>query len=577
VTIRTRTRIGEALSPFYERVVASDLPRFLAIKDIQIRRAPLQIGAPAFLLNASRISFVTTNHTNAQFTPGVSIDSPPTGDVERQAVASLRGYAYQVAAAAVAWLDLDINDKVYLEVAEDYAIVAQQSLEGVQVKDTAASGSLTLNSESVRQGIAAFVGLVAKNEDRNVRLRFLTTSEIGTERNTSDRPGGEAGLDYWRRAAAGADVDPLRAILNSDKFPEEVRRFVGARDDQALRGDLLQKIHWDCGKPDLGGIVQEIEERLIVLGRDRFTLPAAEAKRLADIVMHHVLKKSVLTDATDRVLTRAELYRVIDAATLLTVPRHTVGAMLDFGSALASSFGDVESSEAAFSTVDTSWLIPSSELTTPRAVISRDSLASKIEHALKKCGRVILTGGSGLGKSLLARGVAGKTRGFVTVDLRDTDTPEVSKRLRLTLGRIGTLRFDCLIFDDFNEMENSQARTALLRCLNALQRRDCPAIITAYRRPSQKALTELGLDAEAVIEIPYLTQEEANEIVRAAGGQPEQWGRVAFAAARRVILSWCMRSFWVLRRAGGRNRRCVTLSWQDFRLTTLKPSEKPYG
>jgi hypothetical protein len=67
---------------------------------------------------------------SGQFAPGASaIDPPPVGDVERQAVASLKGYAYQIAVAALAWLDIDENGKVYLEVAEDYAIVAQQSLE----------------------------------------------------------------------------------------------------------------------------------------------------------------------------------------------------------------------------------------------------------------------------------------------------------------------------------------------------------------------------------------------------------------------------------------------------------------
>ena len=85
------------------------------------------------------------------FTPGTSaIDTPPVGDVERQAVASLRGYAYQVAAAALAWLDVHDNGRIYLEVAEDYATVAQQALDATQVKDTVNSGSVTLNTEAVR-------------------------------------------------------------------------------------------------------------------------------------------------------------------------------------------------------------------------------------------------------------------------------------------------------------------------------------------------------------------------------------------------------------------------------------------
>jgi hypothetical protein len=451
--------------------------------------------------------------------------------VERQAVASLRGYAYQVAAAALAWLDVDDGGKVYLEVAEDYATVAQHSLDAVQVKDTAESGSVTLNTEAVCEAINAFVALAASNQDLRVQLRYFTTSSIGTEQKISDRPAGEAGLIYWRKAAAGADVGPLRTFLTRDKFSADVRSFVNVRDDEAVRRELLQRIHWDCGKPDLVGIMQEIEERLIVLGRERFNLPAAEATQLTNLLLYTVLNRSVLKNTVDRVLNRAGLYSAIDAATQISVSRQTVRSMLGFGSTIAAALADNQPLHATISAVDTSWLIPSSDFATPRAIISRQDLTARIEQALTKHGQVILVGGSGLGKSLLAREVAGKkTMGFVTLDLREVDPSESARRLSLTLGRIGTLNFDCLIFDDFNQIENGQARMAFRRGLQALRRRDRTAIVTAYRRPSNKTLTELGIDAETVIEIPYLTEDEAKEIVQAANGDSEWWGRIALAA-----------------------------------------------
>jgi ATPase family associated with various cellular activities (AAA) len=465
------------------------------------------------------------------FTPGTTIDSPPVGEVERQAVASLRGYAYQVAATALAWLDLDDRSELYLEVAEDYAKLAEQSLAAVQVKDTAKSGSVTLNTKAIRDAVRAFVVIVTSNEGRDVQLRYLTTSPVGIEQKTSDRPAGVAGLLYWRQAAASADVGPLRAILTSDKFSTEVHAFVKARDDESLRRDLLQRIHWDCGMPDLAGLMQEIEEHLVVLGRDRFNLPATEARRLGNVLIYNVLKKSVLKIALDRVLSRAELYIAIDAATSVSVPRRTASSMLDIGAAIANALASGQSLDATFSAVDTDWLIPSGDLATPRGVISRQAVASRIELELAKHRCVLLVGGSGLGKSLVAREVAGKRPvGFVTVDLRDVDAGEAAQRLGLTLGRIGTLTFDCLIFDDFNQMEDGRARTAFVRCVQSLQRRDRLAIVTAYRCPSRKAMTELGLAAPAVIEIPYLTEEEANEIVRTAGGNSELWGQIAFAA-----------------------------------------------
>jgi len=48
-----------------------------------------------------RDELITMRQTNP-FTPGPTANTLPAGDVERQAVASLRGYAYQVAAAALA-------------------------------------------------------------------------------------------------------------------------------------------------------------------------------------------------------------------------------------------------------------------------------------------------------------------------------------------------------------------------------------------------------------------------------------------------------------------------------------------
>jgi hypothetical protein len=398
----------------------------------------------------------------------------------------------------------------------------------VQVKDTAESGSITLNTASVRDAIDAFVGLTAKNKDRKVQLRYFTTSTIGTEQRTADRPAGESGLNYWRRAAAGADPGPLRSILTSDKFSEEVRLFVTARDDDALRRDLLHRVHWECGKPDTSGIVQELDQRLVLLGRDRFGLTATDSKQLTNTLLYQVLKNSILKTAEERVLTQADLYSTIDSATQVSVSRKTLGSMLDLGSILTALAGGSPLA-AALSAVETSWLIPSGQFATPRAVISRRTLATQIEQALAKYGQVILVGGSGLGKSLIAREVAEKLpAGFATIDLRDVDEGEATRRLNLLLGHIGTLDLDCLVFDDFNQIENSKARISFARCMQALYRRDRIAIVTAYRRPSQKALTDLGLDINAIINIPYLTEEEAGDIVEAAGGNRNDWQQFAF-------------------------------------------------
>ena len=162
---------------------------------------------------------------------------PPNTDPARNAIHAIRGYEYQALAATLAWIRLDDQGKLYLEVAEDYAKVVGQAIEAVQVKDTGLSGAVTLSSSNVRNAIASFVDLVERNPDQQVQLRFFTTSAIGLERATRDRPGGLAGLKYWQRVRLGQEVvGPLRSILEREPFPDAVRKFCAVRSEHPAHG-----------------------------------------------------------------------------------------------------------------------------------------------------------------------------------------------------------------------------------------------------------------------------------------------------------------------------------------------------
>lgn len=82
-------------------------------------------------------------------------------DPKRQAIASLRGYAYQLHQSLAAWIALPEDATLHLEIAEDYATV---------VRDPA---TLEAALEATRV-----------NPGRAVRLLFPTTSPI----SRTDRP-----------------------------------------------------------------------------------------------------------------------------------------------------------------------------------------------------------------------------------------------------------------------------------------------------------------------------------------------------------------------------------------------------
>jgi len=93
------------------------------------------------------------------------------------------------------------------------AVATRQALNGAQVRDTEGSGTITLQSEWARGTIDSYFDLVARNPGRAVSLHYITTSAIGLEREKAHRIDGRPALDYWRRAAAGAELAPLRTLI----------------------------------------------------------------------------------------------------------------------------------------------------------------------------------------------------------------------------------------------------------------------------------------------------------------------------------------------------------------------------
>ena len=122
------------------------------------------------------------------------------GDAARQAISSLRGYAYQLYESALAWVSLAEDEFLFLEIAEDYAIATIDALKAVQVKAT--STAVTLNSKEVIDTINSFFQLSKGNPGKTVSIKHLTTAGIGLEKRKSDRIDGKSGLEYSDRGTS---------------------------------------------------------------------------------------------------------------------------------------------------------------------------------------------------------------------------------------------------------------------------------------------------------------------------------------------------------------------------------------
>ena len=466
------------------------------------------------------------------FNAGPSGETILEVDVARQAVSALRGYSYQVLAATLAWIDIDANTQLYLEFAEDYAVVAGQALQAVQVKESRESGSITLNSPSVLKAIATFVDLVNRNPDVDVHLRFLTTSNIGQEKNIADRPEGMAGLAYWNEVAMGADPNPLRRIIQSDKFPDSVRAFSESRGDAALREDFIQKIRWDCGRPNSAALRKQLEAHLVVLGRDTFQIPAPIALRLVDQLLCRVLEKSTAKSPAERVLTRAQLYQEIESANTIPLSYAAVEAL---AAAAASSLpGALPGSGVkrySLSATETPWIFDSAALPFPRGIIARTDLERAIASTLDNTNAVVLVGSSGLGKSIVSRAVAAKRADeFFVADFRDCDANETHQRLQVLFLKFADLSSSALILEDLNCLHDPRIAMALARVIDASRRNGVTVLVTCHRDPTLQALGLANLHRRCVHDCPYFSQNEVSALVADHGGDVDTWGQLAYIA-----------------------------------------------
>lgn len=438
-------------------------------------------------------------------------------DRRRQAVASLRGYAYQLYASALAWIGLGNSEQLFLEVAEDYAVLSQGALDAVQVRDNARSGALTLRSAGVAQTLESFIDLRRRNPDQQVTLRYLTTAGVAAERAIEDRPAGIAGLTYWRRAAAGADVAPLRDVLQRLDLNSETLGFIAARDDDTLRAELLQRIHWDAGAADIGELRKEFEAAVFALGQAASGgLSAAEVRTAAAAMLDAVLT-TILT-ANPRQLTAYDRAALMERISHLAVPRRDLESLLR-GAADGAAFA-----------ASPPWR-HEDDTPMPLLLAPRHDAAAALAARARREGMAFAYGATGMGKSLLARMTA-RTLGsdWMVADFGGLDPSQTADRLRALLGLAAARPFRGLILDDLNETDTPEVVTWLARLRLALARRDRLCLITAYRDPPSRLRSMLGLTSDARQEVVDLTEPEVARLIAEAGGDSAVWTRAVFLA-----------------------------------------------
>ncbi len=434
----------------------------------------------------------------------------PSDELARQAVNALRGYAYQIYQSLLAWIALEPKQELHLEVAEDYAVLAEHACSVVQVKD-APSSSVTLNSSSIRQAIQSLWNLQEENPNLELRFRFLTTAPIGKEQHVAF-PNGQPGLLYWRAAAREmGDTGPIQRFLADSDFSDELRRYASGATAEQFRQRILRPMSFDCGTDDIATIRQEIDDRLVHHGQ-KLGISPREAEKASDSLIATVL--ATVIQKSGRRLTSAEFLRCFEMNTMVSIPTSLMRNLMGAGALPGIS------SQVAFGWGPSDWL---SDLPLPFRALQRSTITSDLWVRLGQSSALWLHGSSGVGKSTLAQLIAQRSSGrWLRVDLRDLDGQEVSNRLRGLVVDPNFTNAAGVVLEDLGIGLDSSTQQRLAIVQHCMQRVHGCVIVTSTTAPTSLIRDALGGCYAAPI--PYLTIDEVKELVIGSGGEGDIWG-----------------------------------------------------
>lgn len=435
------------------------------------------------------------------------------GDASRQATASLRGYAYQIYASAIAWMTLPEDGFLHLEVAEDYSTLVSNTLNAVQVKATKAA--ITLNSKSVVDAINAFFLLRERNSDRRLTMEYLTTAEIGLEAEIAHRVNGEAGIRYWAAASEGADVGLLKARLLQMPLSAAAKDFLSKASDEAIRAELLTRLRWRCGEP---GIVDVRRRLLDQAGAycSREGEPVVYADRFVDRLVGNIIEAVVAGEKEGR--TRIDLNKAFQEVTRVSVPASALDKILRQG-LVGQDAGRSLAVASAFEP------LPYGAMN----LAPRETLIGQAIAALSESGVAWFHAGAGYGKTTIATLVAERSGNpWKVVRLRGMDAAAIASKLRRVAIELEISSSVDLVLDDLDHLSNLDVQEALSALLGTRQRLSARLMITSNQPPAPMRSRRWFGSASVTVPVLDFTEAEVSDLAEAEGGDPERFGRYAY-------------------------------------------------
>ena len=424
---------------------------------------------------------------------------------------------------------------LYLEGAEDFDKVSDDAATATQVKDT--QHNITLKSQEVIDAINHYWELRTNNPNLSVKLRFLTRSEIGTEQGA---PFGkdQQGLHLWGRCSGDeTTITKISEFLQAEaKISKEVADFLKQAAPQQIYEQLIEPITWETGSKKASFVEQSIRQKLLYHG-DRYCIPHSDAQKVFDSLITEAFR--IATQKGNRKLAKDDFLKIFWDNTRVSIPIQNIHGQQPI--ALQVVLNHIKEALIADSSdinIATQSQFPIQGTIPPLYynVIPRADLRTSIQATLQSEGIAVIHGGTGRGKTTLAKLTVDAMNGsWCWLDFRNIKSAQVAPLLKQLAAEVSSQSSQVsVVLDDLDlrPQELQKYEEDLGVVVYGVLESGAKLLITSQHKLPNKLNRQLGVSQSVAIQVPNFTISEIEQFAQQLGcpiDDAEDWAKVTQA------------------------------------------------